>query len=323
MKKKFKITEEQAQQIIKLSEADMPGGTTTSTTPCDQWLTTYPNGVVGDIDCCKQLAAGTLTSSSKQQCNNTWNPVGSGWQECCPTVIDDPEPCENEENCWYCKSPGNCITLSTAGYSMATAVSMGLTLYPNNTLCLASPECEDHHETKNCSCCKQIEGGSVTAYSPSTPIPMGDPCSQFDDPGNGVYGCEDQTVFDITRCEGYEPVEYRCCCEPVGVPTVGTTIGEQLSPRQDSPPQKAGEDKEIEPGTTSTDDPQTTTSTPSGQPKCKPGSELMVQLPDPCPQGYIEIPCRLDNTGGVVGPLYTENKTELSEEIKRIKQLLR
>jgi len=317
MKKKFKITEEQAQQIIKLSEADMPGGTTTSTTPCDQWLTTYPNGVVGDIDCCKQLAGGTLTSSSKQQCNNTWNPVGSGWQECCAPINDPCEPppggcpqgtvwqgapvcdcvphlgenpCKDNPNpeCYWCQAEqgASCVPV---GANLSYAMSNGYNLYQNAADCtLGEPECggDPHTGGKvDCMCCKD---GNAVGMAQQVATAADCATTNF---GPQYTDCVEHTTPYVDPCKRGNTHGDRPCAD-VSCKNPNHVQGPPPDCICDCPPG-------------------------SGEKGCK--KPYGNWNPDEC--------CCADQKGNCdpafVGPLYTENKTELSEEIKRIKQLLR
>ena len=102
MKKKFKITEAQAQKILRLNESD----------PCTSWLSQQP---MGDIDCCKMYKGGTLTPNLGKKCDATWNPSGSGWQACCK---DDNTGTGDDK--WMCEG-GTCHNHPSGTYSSLSA----------------------------------------------------------------------------------------------------------------------------------------------------------------------------------------------------------
>jgi len=221
MKKKFKITESQAKMMLSLTETDDPGGITTSSGPCDQWLTTYPNGLIGgDINCCDMLAAGTLTSAIKQKCNDTWTPVGSGWQECC-RGNDDPDPCNNEElateECWFCRQPGTpCDTLSNAGLTPSWAFANSVTLFTNQSDCALNTECDDDGgEMINCQCCQNGNG-----IGWGTPVPASPGCSALDGTSTPpLYNCTPNTST-LVDCGDHNHNDGPC---PHGTVTMGAT----------------------------------------------------------------------------------------------------
>ena len=146
MKKKFIITEVQAQKILNLSELTQQQQQ--STDPCTSWLANQP--IFGDIYCCDLFNTQTLTPNLKQKCNDTWNPVGTGWQDCCPGDHNDG-PCPNgysDPNGGYCSE---CFAGTT---NIPAGAPAGTVIGPNNA---HDPNMADITGW-TCECCKDSRG---------------------------------------------------------------------------------------------------------------------------------------------------------------------
>jgi len=249
MKKKIKITEEQAQKILKLNEA-----TQQAPNPCNQFISQVvpSQGGGGDIDCCKMLNGdmvgpyGNTAGSQMLQthCDVAWsmavmggtfndgNQLGTSlaWADCCKgsSINDNPCPPTDKQSPFYTNHNEFCANCGPGAY------------YYNHV---------------DCPCCDDDDRTNTTQ--------TGD-------------GCPDIECKNPNHVQGPAP---KCKCEcPEG----------------------------------------------SGEKGCKKGSSWS---PDECCCVDKKGICVPDNTSpvdvDVVGPLYTENKTELSEEINRINKLIK
>jgi hypothetical protein len=137
--------------------------------------------------------------------------------ECCK-YEGEPDPCKlNPKECWFCthgdintsdwqdpmavvNANGGCIQfLST---SSAFASSYTGPMFTTKIDCEDNTECKpSNQETKNCTCCRKTENGTVAGFSISTAIPVGDPCSQFNNSQPGVYGCVDTNLWSLSKCK--------------------------------------------------------------------------------------------------------------------------
>ena len=82
----------------------------------------------------------------------------------------------------------------------------------NNTECKPSGG-----ETKHCTCCKKTENGTISGFSLSTAIPVGDSCSQFNNSQPGLYGCVDTNLWSLSKCKNQGPI-----------PTNNTQLSEEI-----------------------------------------------------------------------------------------------
>ncbi len=146
MKKKFIITEDQANKILKLSEQTASDCKTLQAMP-------------GFAMCCENALDGNPPNT------NAWNEAGeckdiqaaaiglglvqSQWESCCPQSGDpiDDDPCKNPETanpeeCWICREPGaGCLTLANAGLSVSAALNGGYNIYSDQNQCNQDEEC--------------------------------------------------------------------------------------------------------------------------------------------------------------------------------------
>ena len=60
------------------------------------------------------------------------------------------------------------------------------------------------YDKKNCTCCKEDDNGTISGFSPSTPILTTASCSQFNDPSNGITNCVDSPLWDEKECDDRE-----------------------------------------------------------------------------------------------------------------------
>ena len=265
MKKKFKITESQAQMMLNEADINKPN---CKTHPKECWFC-KPGSP------CKQFA--TMNANFTAAYTGQKYPTQSDCEansECKPTRGDN-----GDKKRYHCEG-GTCHVHPSGQYTTLQ-------------------DCEDNcgdptggGKTKKCTCCKKGENGQITGYNVPTTIPVSDSCSQFDTPPS-MYGCAESTVWDVKKCD------------PRGNDDGGCPDIECKNPNhvQGPPPECKCECPEG-----------------SGEKGCKKGSHWS---PDECCCVDSKTgDCVPDNTS-FVGPLYTENKTELSEEIKRIKQLLK
>ena len=154
--------------------------------------------------------------------------------ECCK-YEGEPDPCKlNPKECWFCtpgdidtsdwqdpmaivNANGGCIQfLSTSGpFASSYSGQMFTTKIDceNNTECSPS----DGGETKHCTCCKKGENGTISGFSLSTAIPVGDSCSQFNNSQPGLYGCVDTNLWSLSKCKNQGPI-----------PTNNTQLSEEI-----------------------------------------------------------------------------------------------
>jgi len=183
--------------------------------------------VLPDPDCCRYEQGDNkgcmdITAINYMTCcdPNIPNCVpNSNSPECC-RYEDDPNPCKtNPKECWFCEpgdintsgwidpmaltnANGGCIQFLSTSATFASGYSGQM--YTTQSDCTANSECKPtggDRETKQCTCCRKEEGGLISGFSVTQSIPVGDPCSQFDNSQPGVYGCADSTIWDAKDCE--------------------------------------------------------------------------------------------------------------------------
>ena len=164
MKKKFRITEDQARKIMYMSEATQQ--TQQAPNPCDQFIAQVvpSQGGGGDIDCCKMLNGdmvgpyGNTAGSQMLQthCDVAWSMAVMGgtfndgnqlgttmmWADCCKnnTTGDKPCPPTDQQSPFYTNPNEFCANCGPGAY------------YYNHVDC---PCCED--DTTTSSKCKRCD----------------------------------------------------------------------------------------------------------------------------------------------------------------------
>ena len=153
--------------------------------------------------------------------------------ECCK-YEGEPDPCKlNPKECWFCtpgdidtsdwqdpmaivNANGGCIQfLSTSG---PFASSYSGQMFTTKIDCENNTECKPSGgETKHCTCCKKTENGTISGFSLSTAIPVGDSCSQFNNSQPGLYGCVDTNLWSLSKCKNQGPI-----------PTNNTQLSEEI-----------------------------------------------------------------------------------------------
>jgi hypothetical protein len=201
MKKKFKITEQQAQKILKLN-----GATQQAPNPCNQFIAQVvpSQGGGGDIDCCKMLNGdmvgpyGNTAGSQMLQthCDVAWsmavmggtfndgNQLGGSlaWADCCKNDTT------TGEDKWLCEG-GECYNHPSGTYT-------------------SLPDCE-----KNCGRSNTGNGGGCSddvcpnpnhVKTPFNPDGSGCKCECT----NRYQQCEAPWVWDENKCTCAEPTDF-------------------------------------------------------------------------------------------------------------------
>lgn len=351
MKKKFRITENQAQKILKLNE-QWPQ-------PCAEYAAQLGGVNNANAACCEKCLAGSVTSPSDPcynycernccdddtnqkdsfrclddgscvSCNGPGCPyptLAACEKECGPTGLGD-DPCKDKpnEDCFWCH-PEMGTSCVPVGGNLTYAQNNGFNLYQDPAVCAANePDCggEEPCPPPAQGCPPGTTWNPVTCHCEGTTIgddpcevnpkdcwfckSPGSPCMQFSQTTlaftNSYLGTKYPTKPD---CENNSE------CKPIGRDDGGgcpDIICENPNHVQGPYP---GCKCECPEG--------------SGEKGCKKGTSWS---PDECCCVDKKGICVPDNTSPTnpvdvdfVGPLYTENKTKLSEEINRIKKLLK
>jgi len=324
MKKKFIITEVQAQKILNLSEAMMQQGQLSNPTdPCftfiEHVVPSQAQVPAGDIDCCQMLIGnmvgpyggtagqGMLTS----HCDVAWSQAVLGYgHHNDGNLLLDPTVAATVP--WY-TGPTTmgwtdcCSTDSDHGPCPNGTVSPGDSdwMYCNECLgMLPAPSNWPTITGTNCECCKDVTTNSGSKC---------DPChNPLDFRMNGVCMKCVEDVNNPGCCKGQSTVDRPCqkCCKPKNGPAYG------LSPQPGQPCECPKKDQEVpcKPVSTGNGDqpcPDVECENPNHVPnpsnKCKcecPGGELR------CPRGetWDSEVCRCVGDDVVGPPLQTENR---------------
>tara|TARA_R110002020_G_scaffold474487_1_gene706063 strand:+ start:728 stop:2278 length:1551 start_codon:yes stop_codon:yes gene_type:complete len=207
MKKKFRITEEQAQKILNLSE-QWPQ-------PCEELATQLGGVTSANQQCCTKCATGSVAANDDcyQYCN----------YGCCSddTTTTGDDPCKNPdtatEECYICRETGaGCLTLSQAGMSVQQALNANppFTLYSDVNQCNQFEDCSDDEP------CPPPAGGcpAGTMWNQVTchcdPVHTNDdPCETFNiqNQNNSAWGMAICKACDAGTPNAYQAQYCECC----------------------------------------------------------------------------------------------------------------
>ena len=331
MKKKFIITEEQAKKILEqtTSQCQTLQGMPNFATCCENTIGANPynaNGWNESYECkvIRGMALVTMGLSTSQL------------ESCCPQGgpgNPGEDPCKNPdtatEECYICRETGaGCVTLSQMGMSVQQALNANppFTLYADVNQCNQLENCGD---TEPCpppaqGCPPGTTWNPVTCHCEGTTI-GDDPCKVnpkdcwfCKSPGNPCMQFSQMTLaftntYGGTKYPTKQDCENNSECEPTGRDD-GNGCPDVMcaNPNHVQGPYP-GCKCECPEG--------------SGEKGCKKGTSWS---PDECCCVDKKGICVPDNTSPTnpvnadfVGPLYTENNTKLSEQINRIKKLLK
>ena len=207
IKRKFVITEEQANKILSLSE-QWPE-------PCTELATQLGGVSSANQQCCAKCATGSVAANDPcfQYCD----------YDCCDdNTTHGDDPCKdpetaNPDECWICREPGaGCVTVANAGMTISSALAGGLNIYSDVNQCNQDEECAPIEP------CSPPAGGCPqgTTWNQATchcdPIHINDdPCNTFAqyNQSNPAWGMAICKACNNGTPNAYQAQYCECCKE--------------------------------------------------------------------------------------------------------------